>query len=103
MIVVGWVCLHELYRLLARWRPVAVVGFAALAAMVLAARYGGLRGRCSRWRVATLPVLFLVVVARGSGARDGVDRRDAARRLLDRLCRGARRCCCASFRTATGS
>jgi phosphatidate cytidylyltransferase len=40
MIAIGCVCLHELYRMLARWRPVALVGFAALAGMVLAARFG---------------------------------------------------------------
>ena len=38
MIVVGWACMHELYRMLVRWRPVSVVGFASLAGMVLAAR-----------------------------------------------------------------
>ncbi len=34
MIAAGGVCLHELYRMLGRWRPVPPVGFAALAAMV---------------------------------------------------------------------
>jgi phosphatidate cytidylyltransferase len=66
MIAVGWACLHELYRLLARWRPVAVVGFAALAAMVLAAHYAGLRGGLEA-AVAALPVLFLASIARGRG------------------------------------
>jgi phosphatidate cytidylyltransferase len=66
MIVVGWACLQELYRLLARWRPVAIVGFASVAAMVLAARYGTQR-TVLEVVVATLPVLFLVVVARGQG------------------------------------
>jgi phosphatidate cytidylyltransferase len=64
MIAVGWGCLHELYRMLARWRPVALVGFASVAAMVLAARYGGLR-EVLEVAVATVPVLFLFVVARG--------------------------------------
>jgi phosphatidate cytidylyltransferase len=66
MIAVGWACLQELYRLLARWRPVAIVGFASVAAMVLAARYGTQR-TVLEVLVATLPVLFLVVVARGPG------------------------------------
>jgi phosphatidate cytidylyltransferase len=66
MIAVGWACLQELYRLLARWRPVAIVGFASLAAMVLAARYGTQR-TVLEVVVATLPVLFLAVVARGQG------------------------------------
>jgi len=66
MILVGWACLHELYRLLDRWRPVAIVGFASLAAMVLAARHGGERDLVLV-AAATLPVLFLFVAARGRG------------------------------------
>jgi phosphatidate cytidylyltransferase len=50
--------------MLARWRPVAVVGFAALAGMVLAARYGSER-QVLEVAVAALPVVFLAVVARG--------------------------------------
>jgi phosphatidate cytidylyltransferase len=64
MIALGWLCLHELYRMLARWRPAPLVGFASLAAMVLAGRYGTQRD-VLEVAVATLPVLFLVVVARG--------------------------------------
>lgn len=64
MIAIGWVCLHELYRLIERWRPMPVVGFAALAAMVLAARYGG-QGDVLEVALATVPVLALLVVARG--------------------------------------
>jgi phosphatidate cytidylyltransferase len=63
MIVVGVVCLQELYRMLGRWRPAPLVGFASLAAMVLAARYGTQRD-VLEIAVATLPVVFLVVVAR---------------------------------------
>jgi phosphatidate cytidylyltransferase len=62
-IAIGWACLHELYRLLARWRPVPLVGFASLAGMVLAARYGGIR-QVMEVTVATLPVLFLAVALR---------------------------------------
>lgn len=64
MIAVGAVCMSELYGLLRRWRPAAVVGFASLAAMVLAARYGSARV-VLEVAAATLPVAFLVVVARG--------------------------------------
>jgi phosphatidate cytidylyltransferase len=64
MIVIGVVCMHELYRMLARWRPVAIVGFASLVGMVLAARYGGQR-QVMEVAVATLPVLFLAVLGRG--------------------------------------
>ncbi len=64
MIVIGWVCQHELYQMLVRWKPVALVGFAALGGMVLAARYGSQK-EVLEVAVAALPVLFLAVVARG--------------------------------------
>ena len=63
LIAIGCICLHELYRLLARWRPVSVVGFAALAGMVLAARYGSQRV-VMEVAVGALPVLFLGVLLR---------------------------------------
>jgi phosphatidate cytidylyltransferase len=63
MIAIGCICLHELYRLLTRWRPVSVVGFAALAGMVLAARYGSQRV-VMEVAVAALPVLFLGILVR---------------------------------------
>lgn len=66
MIAVGWACLIELYGLLARWRPATVVGLASAAGMVLAARYGSPRDILAV-AVATVPVLFLAVVARGQG------------------------------------
>ena len=64
IIAVGLVCMHELYRLLDRWRPLSLVGFASLAAMVLAARFGNLR-YVMEVAVATVPVLFVFVAARG--------------------------------------
>jgi phosphatidate cytidylyltransferase len=64
IVVVAWLCMHELYRLLARWRPVAIVGFASAAAMILLARHGGPRDVLEA-AVATLPVLFLAVAFRG--------------------------------------
>jgi phosphatidate cytidylyltransferase len=66
MIAVGSLCLVELYRLLHRWRPLSVVGLAAAAGMVLAGRYGNLQD-VLEVMVATVPVLFLLVVARGEG------------------------------------
>jgi len=66
MLAIAWVCLHELYRLLARWRPSPVVGFLAAAALVLAARFGTQRD-VLEIAVAALPVAFLFVVARGGG------------------------------------
>lgn len=66
MIVLGCVCLHELYRMLHRWRPVAAVGFASLAAMVLAGRYGT-QHDVLLIAVCTFPVAFLAVLLRGHG------------------------------------
>jgi phosphatidate cytidylyltransferase len=63
MLVIGWFCMHELYRLLSRWRPLPVVGFAALAGMILAARYGSSR-TVLEVAVATVPVLVALVMAR---------------------------------------
>jgi phosphatidate cytidylyltransferase len=64
LIAIGLVCMHELYRLLDRWKPLPVVGFASLLGMVLAARFGGLR-YVMEVAVATVPVLFLFVIGRG--------------------------------------
>jgi phosphatidate cytidylyltransferase len=64
LIALGCVCLHELYQMLDRWKPVPVVGFAALAGMVLAARYGGQR-QVLEVGVGAIPVLFLALLVRG--------------------------------------
>lgn len=63
ILAAGCLCMHECYRLLAPWRPVAVVGFAALVAMVLVARSVGARG-VLEVAVAALPVVVLVVLVR---------------------------------------
>jgi phosphatidate cytidylyltransferase len=63
IIAAGWICMHEAYRLLAAWRPVAVVGFAALAVMVLVARGGSAR-EVLEVAVAVLPVAVLAVLVR---------------------------------------
>ena len=63
MLAIGLVCLHELYRLLARWRPLPLVGFGSLIGMVLAARYGSQRV-VLEVAVATVPVLVLFVIGR---------------------------------------
>ncbi len=68
MIAIGVLCLHELYRALARWRPLTVVGFAALAGMVLAARYGSQR-EVVEVAVAAVPLSFLLTLGRGSPGR----------------------------------
>src|SRR5579862_3971023 len=64
MIAIGAVCMYELFRMLERWRPSQAVGFASLAAMVIAARYGTERS-VLEVAVITLPVTFVVVIARG--------------------------------------
>jgi phosphatidate cytidylyltransferase len=66
MIAVGWLAQLELYRMLVRWRPVPIVGLAATAGMVLAARYGTRRD-ILEVMVITVPVLFLFVAGRGHG------------------------------------
>ena len=71
MIAAGVACLHELFGLLGRWRPVTLVGFASLAAMVLLARYSG-QHAVLEVLVATLPVVFLAVAARGGRGRPTV-------------------------------
>jgi phosphatidate cytidylyltransferase len=71
MLAIGWVCLHELYRMLPRWKPTPIVGFAAAAAMVLAARFGSERD-VMEIAVASIPVTFLAVVARGGDGTPSV-------------------------------
>jgi phosphatidate cytidylyltransferase len=63
LVVAGVACMSELYQLLDRWKPVPVVGFVALVAMVFAARFGGLKD-VMEIAVAAVPVLFLAVVLR---------------------------------------
>jgi phosphatidate cytidylyltransferase len=64
MIALGCACVNELYRMLDRWRPVPMLGFAATAGMCLAARYGTQRN-VLEVALAAVPVLFLAVAARG--------------------------------------
>jgi phosphatidate cytidylyltransferase len=63
MIAAGLICMHECYRLLGAWRPVPVIGFAALAAMVFVARSSG-QGGVLAVAVAAVPVAILAVMAR---------------------------------------
>jgi phosphatidate cytidylyltransferase len=63
IIAAGLICVHECYRLLGAWRPVSVVGFAALAGMVFAARSGG-QGGVLEVAVAAVPVTLILVLAR---------------------------------------
>jgi phosphatidate cytidylyltransferase len=63
IIAAGLICVHECYRLLGAWRPVSVVGFAALAGMVFAARSGG-QGGVLEVAMAAVPVTLVLVLAR---------------------------------------
>ena len=67
LIVLGIACLSELYRMLGRWRPVSIVGFAALAGMCLAARFGG-QHQVLEVEACTIPVLFIALLLRGQGS-----------------------------------
>ena len=64
MAVVSVLCLLELYRMLERWRPAALVGYATAVALVIAARYGGDR-TVLEVAMASLPVTFLAVILEG--------------------------------------
>jgi phosphatidate cytidylyltransferase len=71
MMAIGLVCLYELYRILDRWHPLPLVGFASLVVMVLVARYNSQRG-VLEVAMGTIPVLVLFVMARGQTARPTV-------------------------------
>jgi phosphatidate cytidylyltransferase len=60
MIVASVLCMSELYEMLARWRPIQMVGFAGAVAMVIVARYGNARD-VLEVAVITIPVTFLAV------------------------------------------
>jgi phosphatidate cytidylyltransferase len=61
VIAAGLICMHEAYGLLAIWRPVAAVGFAAVVVMVLVARTGG-AGDVLEVGMAAVPVALLAVM-----------------------------------------
>jgi phosphatidate cytidylyltransferase len=63
IIAAGLICMHECYRLLGAWRPVPLIGFVALAAMVFAARSGG-QGGVLEVAVAAVPIALVAVLAR---------------------------------------
>ncbi len=61
IIAAGLICMHELYGLLTIWRPVALIGFAAVVVMVLVARSGD-QGGVLEVAVAAVPVVLLAVM-----------------------------------------
>ncbi|HEX4189030.1 MAG TPA: phosphatidate cytidylyltransferase [Solirubrobacteraceae bacterium] len=68
LLVLGGVCMHELYAMYDRARPVRLAGLLALAGLLLAAQYGG-QFQILLVAVAALPLLFgLALVQRQPSA-----------------------------------
>jgi phosphatidate cytidylyltransferase len=68
LLVLGGVCMHELYAMYARARPVRLAGLLALAGLLFAAQYGG-QFQILLVAVAALPLLFgLALVQRQPSA-----------------------------------
>lgn len=61
LLVLGAICLHELYSMYARANPVRLAGFLALAGLLLAALYGG-QYQIVLVAVCALPVLFALTL-----------------------------------------
>jgi phosphatidate cytidylyltransferase len=62
LLVLGLACLHELYAMLDRWRPVRLAGFVGLGGLVLAGALGEER-QVLLAAVAFAPVLFALTLA----------------------------------------
>ena len=69
MAILACACLSELYRMLVEWRPVPLVGFVVAVGMCVAARYGTLEDVVGA-ALASLPLVFLAILARGQ-SEDG--------------------------------
>ena len=102
VIAIGIICMHELYRMMRRARPIDLAGFLALAALCLTALYGQ-RSQLVLVIVLALAVTFLLALVRER-------RRDVAwgspRRCWGSsgsASRSPTRYCSASSRTAAGS
>ena len=61
IIAAGLICMHEVYGLLTIWRPIALIGLAAVAVMVLVARSGD-TAHVLEVAVAAVPVALLAVL-----------------------------------------
>jgi phosphatidate cytidylyltransferase len=71
LLILGWVCLDELYRMTAATHPAKLAGFAALLGLLLAAHYGT-RSQVLLIAVAALPVTFLLSVVAPRGSLFGI-------------------------------
>jgi phosphatidate cytidylyltransferase len=61
VLVLAWVCVHELFAAYARVHPARLAGFIALAGLVAAAEYGG-PSKVLLAAVAALPLVFALTV-----------------------------------------
>jgi phosphatidate cytidylyltransferase len=68
LIVLGVVCLRELYEMTRRARPIDLAGYLALAALCLTALYGD-RDQLPLVLVLSVPLTFLLAIARPMRAR----------------------------------
>jgi phosphatidate cytidylyltransferase len=66
MALVSVLCLVELYRMLERWKPIALIGYAAAVAMVAGAHFGSERTVLEIAMIA-IPVTFLGVIIEERG------------------------------------
>jgi phosphatidate cytidylyltransferase len=71
LLILGWACLDELYRMTAPAHPAKLAGFAALLALLLAAHYGT-RDQVLLIAVAALPVSFLLTIVAPRGSMFGI-------------------------------
>jgi phosphatidate cytidylyltransferase len=71
LLILGWVCLDELYRMTARAHPAKLAGFVALFALLVAAHYGT-RDQVLLIAVAALPAAFLLTLLAPSGSLFGI-------------------------------
>ncbi len=63
LFLLGVVCMHELYTLMGRARPVALAGFIALAALLVAALLGD-QFQVMIVLLASVPLVFFIAIAR---------------------------------------
>ncbi|TML07232.1 MAG: hypothetical protein E6G41_05140 [Actinobacteria bacterium] len=71
LILLGIVCLHELYAMFDRAHPARLAGFLSIIGMALAAHYGG-RSDLLLATVLALPLTFFLVVAQRRGGAPAI-------------------------------
>ena len=71
LLILGAICLDELYRMTARAHPAKLAGFVALFALLVAAHYGT-RDQVLLIAVAALPATFLLTLAMPAGSLFGI-------------------------------